>query len=154
GSGKSHLMMALVDQVRQQMPRASVSVLRAGEEEWPSVEREEGSVSERRASDLLIVEDIQHLESRHSPGLVSLFDYLQTRQVPMVFTSALSPWRLELPPRLLSRLTGGLVVELEPLQTASRLVLLQDRLQRRQLAISGEVLTWLAEHLTSGRQLE
>src|SRR5262249_33812316 len=54
-----------------------------------------------------------------------------------------------------SRLAGGLVVALESLSAPSRLMLLQDKAQRRQLAISREVLAWLAEHLTGGgRQLE
>jgi chromosomal replication initiator protein len=47
------------------------------------------------------------------------------------------------------------VVALQPLGPASRLALLQDKAQRRQLAVGTEVLTWLAEHLTGGgRQLE
>ena len=59
------------------------------------------------------------------------------------------------PARLTSRLACGLVVGLEPLQAPSRLALLQDRAQRRQLAVTRDVLAWLAEHLTGGgRQLE
>jgi chromosomal replication initiator protein len=46
-------------------------------------------------------------------------------------------------------------VGLEPLQAGSRLALLQDKAQRRQLAVSLDVLAWLAEHLTGGgRQLD
>jgi chromosomal replication initiator protein len=44
---------------------------------------------------------------------------------------------------------------MEPLGPLSRLALLQDKAQRRQLAVSREVLVWLAEHLRGGvRQLE
>jgi chromosomal replication initiator protein len=44
---------------------------------------------------------------------------------------------------------------LEPLARPSRLVFLQDRAQRRQLAVSRDVLAWLAEHVGgSTRQLE
>src|SRR5439155_20121085 len=37
---------------------------------------------------------------------------------------------------------------------ASGLALLQDKGQRRQVAVRQEVLAWLAEHLSGGRQLE
>jgi chromosomal replication initiator protein len=57
--------------------------------------------------------------------------------------------------RLGSRLAAGLVVGLDPLSAPARLALLQDKAQRRQLAVHPEVLAWLAEHLTGGgRQLE
>jgi chromosomal replication initiator protein len=41
------------------------------------------------------------------------------------------------------------------MERASRLALLQDKAQRRQLAVSPEILAWLADHLIGGgRQLE
>jgi chromosomal replication initiator protein len=55
----------------------------------------------------------------------------------------------------MGRLAGGLVVRMEPLQAKSRLAFLQEKAQRRQLAVRPDVLAWLAEHLTGGgRQLE
>jgi chromosomal replication initiator protein len=45
-------------------------------------------------------------------------------------------------------------VKLEPLGVASRLAVLEDEVQRRQLPVSREVLGWLAERLHSGRQLQ
>ena len=41
-------------------------------------------------------------------------------------------------------------MDLEPWQPSSRLALLQDKAQRGQIAVSKEVLSWLAEHLTGG----
>jgi chromosomal replication initiator protein len=61
---------------------------------------------------------------------------------------------VHLPARLVSRLGCGLVVGLRPLQLSSRLALLQDKAQRRQLAVGPKILAWLAENLGSGRQLE
>jgi chromosomal replication initiator protein len=74
----------------------------------------------------------------------------------MIFTASTGPGQLaHLPARLTSRLAGGLVVSLQPFSPASRLAFLRDRVQRRQLAVGGDVLAWLAEHLSgSGRHLE
>jgi chromosomal replication initiator protein len=74
----------------------------------------------------------------------------------MVFTALHGPQHLpQLSARLASRLAGGLSVGLMPLAAPSRLALLEDKAQRRQLAVSREILAWLAEHLTGGgRQLE
>ena len=112
-------------------------------------------------SDLLIVEDLQHLATRQSnqaaviESLVQRFDDLLARQRQMVFTASTGPARIaHLPARLVSRLASGLVIGLEPLGTAGRLALLQDKAQQRQLAVSRDVLAWLAEHLPGGtRQL-
>src|SRR5262249_29261452 len=73
----------------------------------------------------------------------------------IVLTSLIAPAQLSvLPARLLSRLISGLVVRLEPLAAPSRLALLEDQVQRRQLAIRPEALRWLAVHLLGGgRQL-
>jgi chromosomal replication initiator protein len=74
----------------------------------------------------------------------------------MVFTASAGPGHLsKLSARLRSRFASGLVVGLLPFSPASRLVFLNDRAQRRQLAVGRDVLTWLAKHIPgSGRQLE
>jgi chromosomal replication initiator protein len=115
-----------------------------------------------RQSDLVVIEDLHHACTRTTPttdeiltGLTSCFDYLLVRQRQMVFTANVGPAQLAgLPRRLVNRFAGGLVVGLEPLQAPSRLRLLEEKAQRRQLAVSREVLVWLADHLTGGRQLE
>ena len=88
-----------------------------------------------------------------------MIDHLQARQRPVVVTANAGPQRLthrgrRFPARLTNRLAGGLVVGLQPLGPTSRLTLLQDLAQRHQLAVPTQVLRWLADHLTGGRQLE
>ena len=59
------------------------------------------------------------------------------------------------PSRLTSRLAGGLVVALEPLQAPSRKLFLAETAQRRQLPLAPDVVDWLGERLVAnGRQLE
>lgn len=161
-------MTALIDEVTRQSPQRIVTFLQAGDLEemgrvgGTSAEAAD-ALSAAKESDLLIVEDLQHLSERRredsgqaaSQLLVQIFDCLIARPRQLVFTATVGPRGLaHLSARLASRLGCGLVVGLEPLQTASRLAFLQDKAQRRQLAVRPEVLAWLAEHLSGGRQLE
>jgi chromosomal replication initiator protein len=116
-----------------------------------SISGDESSLLEAaRQSDLVIVEDLQFLAARAAEPLSQLVDDLCRRQIPLVVTASTGPQGLDLPARLSNRLAGGLVVALEALGTASRRALLEDRVRRRQLTISPDVLDWLAEHVTGG----
>lgn len=160
GVGKTHLVSALVAEVTRNAPDLIVSFLSADDLATPEESEGDNPLETARRCDLLIVEDVQHLPMRSAEKLVQLFDYLHARDRQMVFTANAGPQQLNhrgqrFPARLTSRLAGGLVVHLTPLNAAGRLALLKDQAQRRQLAVGHDVLTWLAEHLTGGgRQLE
>jgi chromosomal replication initiator protein len=128
-----------------------------------SPEETDDQLDAARQCDLLIIEDLQHLlpQNAHRRGvvaeaLVQLFDDRRARARQMVFTATVGPGQLpRMPARLLSRLGSGLVVGLTALQESSRLEVLQEKAQERQLAVSRDVLGWLAKHLVGGgRQLE
>jgi chromosomal replication initiator protein len=202
GTGKTHLVSALVEEATRRVPELLVTVLPAGDLEElvghpPSCDRLESRLQPAKAgtptghrkvdralvrqppgkiesaeetepavhllesarhSDLLVIEDLQHLSSRAWETLVQLFDFLYARGGQLVFTALTGPGQLghrdeRFPARLTSRLACGLVVRLEPLQARSRLALLQDQARKRKLTVCDEVLVWLAEHLSGGRQL-
>jgi chromosomal replication initiator protein len=169
GTGKTHLISALAAVVAERCRHLIVSIVQAREFEprsRPTDSKSRVSVDESeavRGSDLLVVEDIHQLCTRGGSlrsvtveALVQTFDEVYARQRQLVFTATVGPGQLpHLPARLASRLACGLVVALEPLSPTSRLSLLEEKAQRRQLAIRHEVLAWLAEHLRGGiRQLE
>jgi chromosomal replication initiator protein len=159
GSGKTHLASAVVEDVTHRAPELVAAVLSAGDLRTTALPRDpDGEVADglqaARDSDLLVIEDVQHLDGRASETVVQLLDHLLPRGGQVVVTALVGPRHLDLPGRLTSRLAGGLVVGLEPLQVSSRLALLQDKAQRRQLAVGRDVLAWLAENLAGGRQLE
>jgi chromosomal replication initiator protein len=169
GTGKTHLISALAAVVSDRCRHLIATVVQAKEFETRSRAldpKSRVSVDELeavRGSDLLVIEDIHQLCTRGNgprsltvEALVQTFDELYARQRQLVFTATVGPGQLpHMPARLASRLACGLVVAIEPLRSASRLSLLQDKAQRRQLAISHDVLAWLAEHLRGGiRQLE
>lgn len=165
GSGKTALVEALVDglgpdksvcrcSAQDLVPPAAIQD-EAGSEPSPSE-----MLFEARACDLLIVENLQHLPPWADEPLVQIVDERLRHQLPMVFTALEGPGHLcrrgiPLSARLTSRLAAGLVVALEPWQSASRLVYLRERARQRGVDVPAETLTWLAENLTEGgRQLE
>jgi chromosomal replication initiator protein len=153
GTGKTHLVWALVAEVTRQRPDLTVAVLAANELLGYQGEEKADPLAKLN---LLIVEDLQHLPERAAEPLVQVIDSLEARQCPLVCTALAGPRHLpNLSARLASRLAGGLIVGLEPLSAPGRLAFFQDKAQRRQLAVGHPILTWLAEHLTGGgRQLE
>jgi chromosomal replication initiator protein len=161
GTGKTHLVSALVEEVIQRAPRSIVSVVSAKDLTEPAILPEMDPLDEAdgirhwRSSDLVVIEDVHQLGPRSEELLARVIDDLQGRQVPVVLTALYSPRELEVSFRLSSRLSAGLVVELQPMGVPSRLAVLQQKAQERQLAVGAEILDWLAKHLKgSGRELE
>jgi chromosomal replication initiator protein len=163
GAGKTHLVQGLVKEIGRRMPRIVVSCHSAAS--FEAVVR--GGTSEQlpdcRQCDLLIVEDVHRLGVGSGAfyrssleALVGVLDYRASRHLPMLLTASSGPAQLyHFSTRLVNRLAGGLVVCIEHLQVKSRLAFLQEKSQKRQLAVRPNVLAWLAENLGGGgRQLE
>jgi chromosomal replication initiator protein len=153
GTGKSHLVNALVGTITRRCPDLIVCLISAAdcrshaESEWSAAARD---------CDLLILEDVQHLPAASVETLVAVIDDRRARGRQMVFTASRGTAQLtHLGARLTSRLAGGLVAGLEPFGPASRLLFLQDRARRRGLAVDAPALGWLSEHVgPSARQLD
>jgi len=160
GTGKSHLVSALIGEVTRRGGGTTVRVLAAPDLDLldtasPHVSPFSGP--QTGDHDLLVVEDLQHLSARGVEPLVQALDQCAARDVPVVCTTAESPRQLgeRLPARLVSRLVCGLVVSLQTWTPPSRLLFLHEMAQRRQLAIAPEALVWVADNLTgAGRVLE
>ncbi len=162
GTGKTHLTAALAADVANNafgltvatFPADELGALLAAREGAPGAP--DDAAESLLRSNLLIVEDLQHLPSRHAGALARVLDERVARQQQVVCTATAGPARLaHLPARLTSRLAGGLVVGLQPFTRAGRLAFLKDRTERRQVAVGADVLAWLADNVSgSGRQLE
>jgi chromosomal replication initiator protein len=145
GTGKTHMIWALVEQATRDRPDLLAAVLAASDLR---------DLMEAPEADLLVLEDLQHLPAAAVERVVRWFDARLAHRQQTVVTATCGPGELPLPVRLTSRLASGLVVGVQPYSAASRFALLQDRAERRQLTLSREVLTWLADHLGTGRQLD
>src|SRR5262249_20893857 len=160
GTGKTHLVSALVAEATARRPDLVATVLAAGDLALAYQADADGQPStvlaSAREADLLIVEDLQHLPAQAAEALVQLANARLARQRQMFFTAAKGPGQLvQFPARLTSRLAAGLVVGLLPLLPPSRRAFLQDRAKARELRLTDDVLDWLAAN-TGGsvRQLE
>ncbi len=155
GSGKTHLVSALIEELTRDCPALVVHALAAADLH-PAAD----APTPGQDADLIVVEDVQHLAPGAAEVLVRLIDDAVTRQRQVVLTALTGPAQLThrgepLPARLTSRLAAGLTVALTPLSAASRLAVLRRRAEERGLAVAPEVLTWLADHLPGGaRQLD
>ncbi len=157
GTGKTHLVCALLEEVTRRRPDRVVSLLSAGD--LVPAPAEAGPEGLSRHSDLLVVEDLQHLPPASAEPLAQALDALRARGRQVVCTASAGPQRLaprgrRLPARLVSRLAAGLVVGLNPLPAEGRLAVLEAGARRRTLPVGREVLAWLAERLGGGRELE
>jgi chromosomal replication initiator protein len=156
GTGKTHLVSALAEDVTRRCPDLVVSLRPAADLAPLPGDPAAEEAATAGPCDLLLIEDVQHLPERSAEALVRVLDRRLARQQQVVVTASAGPGQLtRLPTRLTGRLACGLVVGLEPLAPASRLAVLQDRARRRGLAVAPGVLAWLSEHAGgSARQLE
>src|SRR5262249_11437077 len=136
-------------------PKAVVSLLAAAEFGATREDDFVANTEEAAACELLVIEDVHHLRPQAFAALAAVLDERHASHGATVVTALAGPQELGVPARLASRLAGGLVVRLEPWQSASRLAVLLEKAQRRQLAVSREILAFVAEQLSGGaRQLE
>jgi chromosomal replication initiator protein len=155
GIGKTLLVTGLLEAVSEATPPRTARLLAAADltsDGPPDASRPEPATLEgARECDLVIVEDVQHLPNRAAAALVRLIDHLHPRRRPVVVTASDGPARLtDLPPRLTSRLSAGLVVGLEPLSAASRRTLLHGLATQQEIRVGPGVLDWIADTTPGG----
>ncbi len=144
GCGKTYLVDALL----AELCRAGFDVCRMSANDFA----DRADLTDTRAADLLVIEDLQHLPTRFVEMVLTIFDERDRNGAPMIFTASQGPGRLQhrgaaLPRRLTNRLASGLVVALEPMQKASRRRLLENLAQEARLHATPDILDWFAEHL-------
>jgi chromosomal replication initiator protein len=167
GMGKTHLLHAVAWEVKARHPQAKVLYLTAERFMYSFAEalqtRDAPAFKEKlRTIDLLLIDDMEFLQGRtfqqeFCHTLNSLID--GGKQV--VVAADCAPMLLEsFDARMRSRLSGGLVAELAPLDYDLRLKILQRRASEKAaqspaFQVPPEVLECLAQQLTeNGRELE
>lgn len=149
GCGKSAIVKALVKAVSQSEPPRTARVVPAAE-----LPREPLDLTELRQTDLLAIEDVQHLKSADVESLLAMLDVRSAHRRPTLVTSAHGPAQLpDLPRRLTNRLAGGLVVRLDPFGLSSRTLFAEWYAANVHLRVSAEAVGWLAKSADSLRRL-
>ncbi len=172
GLGKTHLMHAIGNRYLQNNPKAKVRCVSAQQytQEFIEAVRYKGINKDRytealqkfdaryKELDLLLLDDIQSF--RGKDGMQTNFFFAFENMVPhgkqIVLTSDTYPRNLkEFQERLLSRLTQGLIVMIEPPEYEMRVQILLAKAEQSNLKMPYEVAEIIAEKIKSNvRELE
>ena len=163
GLGKTHIAQAIGIAIHDRYPDLVVLYVTGNEfkTQYVNAIKVNNKLSDFMAFymriDVLIVDDIQELIGPASQNaFFNIFNYLHQSGKQLVFTSDRAPADLvNFEERLLSRFKWGLSVELTRPDQETRLAMLRSRCFREGIAISDDVLTFLAERIrTNFRELE
>lgn len=163
GVGKTHLLRAIVRDYRRHHPRSAALYLSAEQFTTGFLEALRGSGMPNfrqkcRGARLLAIDDLQFFpgKRRTLEELLHTFDAMAAEGRQLVIASDRGLGELgKLGPELVSRLSGGLICEIEPPDFATRLGILRRLRDEASLAIDDSVLSLVATQITSGaRELQ
>ncbi len=162
GLGKTHLIQAIGNEIKQKYPELVVLYVTGNEFKTQYMDAAMGNkltdfLAYYMRIDVLLVDDIQDLQGQGSQNaFFNVFNHLHQSGKQLIFTSDRAPVDLQnFEERLLSRFKWGLSVELSRPDFATRLSMLRSRSFREGVPVSDEVLTYLATRIKSNfRELE
>ena len=152
GLGKTHLLMAIGHAAKQAAPGLNIEYLTL--DEWveafhAAIAAGQGDAFRRRFQnvDVLLVDDVQFLTNRKEmqAELLRLTEALQTAARQIVLTSDRPPAEIaNLDERLISRLSGGLVVDMGVPDYETRVAILRRKAEERGATFEPGVLETVA----------
>jgi hypothetical protein len=146
GLGKTHLLVAIANRAQELHPGCRVIYATLDQLLREAAENADAETVYRGA-DVLLVDDVQFL-SRHGDGhqiLFHLLDHLLMAGKQVALASDRPPLEMdELDDRLLSRFSGGLVVDIGPPVLETRRAILELRLAAVGAALRPEVIEKIA----------
>jgi chromosomal replication initiator protein DnaA len=153
GLGKTHLLMAVGHAAKTAAPKLNIEYLTLDEyvEAFhASVAAGQGDAFRRRFQnvDVLLVDDVQFLTNRKEmqSELLRLTEALQEGGRQIVLTSDRPPPEIaDLDERLISRLSGGLVVDMGPPEYETRVAILRRKADERGARFEPGVLETVAQ---------
>jgi chromosomal replication initiator protein len=163
GLGKTHLMQAIGQQVLLKHARLKVTYISSEKFTNQLISaiqnRSTGKFKEQyRQQDVLLIDDIQFLSGKESTQeeFFHTFNTLYDAHKQIVLSSDRPPKDIPaLEKRLVSRFEWGLVTDVQPPDTETRIAILRKKLESSAVAVPDDVLFYIAEHVTANvRELE
>jgi chromosomal replication initiator protein len=163
GLGKTHLMQAVGNAVREANPDAKVIYLHSQRFVQDMVKAlRQGTMADfmayYRSVDMLLIDDIQFFAKklRSQEEFFHVFNGLLERGRQMVLTCDKYPREIDgLEDRLKSRFVWGLTVELEPPELETRVAILMKKAEAEQVELDPAVAFFIGERVRSNvRELE
>ena len=163
GLGKTHLMHAVGNAIRERNPGAKLRYIHAQEffdEMVRAIQRKNSE--EMRAQyqklDLFLIDDIQFLSNkpRTQEEFFYLFESLFAARKQIIVTCDTYPKEMSgVEDRLVSRFDSGLIVAIEPPDLETRTAILHRKAELRQVDLPDDVAFFVAKNLRSNvRELE
>ena len=163
GLGKTHLLRAISHYVNHHYPSYKVRYVTSETFLNEFVQAIRNSTQPEfkqvyRSNDVLLVDDIQFMEGKDGlqEEFFHTFNDLLQNGAQIVLSSDRSPDAMPtLEDRLRSRFKSGLITDIQPPDLVTRLAILEKKAEFSAIDIPGDVLSFIAEHVTDSiRELE
>lgn len=162
GLGKTHLLHAIGNQIRSQQKKLKVQCITTEEFINDLVSHLKSKSIEKmkrfyRSLDVLLVDDIQFLQSRlnFEEELCNTFESLLNQNKQIVITSDKPPGQLKLSERLVARMEWGLVAHISTPDLETRAAILLHKAEQKGLKLPHKIAFFIAERIFQNvRQLE
>jgi DnaA family protein len=136
GSGRSHLLKAMVDALRQQHLSASYICCSLDSEIAPAPEQ----------PDALAVDDVEHLGGNSQIALFNLYNHIREGPGMLLVSGAMPPAQLKLREDLVTRLGWGLVFQVHGLIDEEKSQALKTHARNRGFELPQEAADYLLRH--------
>ncbi len=162
GLGKTHLLHAIGHYVKQHHKRLKIHCITTESFINDLVDALRNKSTEKmkrfyRTLDVLLVDDIQFLQSRlnFEEEFCNMFEALINQNKQIVITSDKPPGELKLSERMIARMEWGLVAHVGIPDLETRVAILQHKAEQKGIKISHKVAFFIAERIFNNvRQLE
>lgn len=163
GLGKTHLMSAVVNEIKRKKPDIKVVYIKGDEFTNQLIEslskQEMNKFRERyRSCDILLIDDIQFIAGKNSTQeeFFHTFNSLYEEHKQIILSSDRPPKDIQtLEERLKTRFEWGLIADIQPPDLELRIAIIKKKAEQVSIEIPDDVLTFLAENLRSNiRQIE
>ncbi len=164
GLGKTHLLKAIGHQICKDNDKAKVLFLTSESFTNELIQAirtdrmREFKEKYRTGCDVLLLDDIHFLvgKDRTQEEFFYTFNYLHESRKQIVITSDKYPRDIEgLEKRLQTRFEWGLVADVQPPETETRIAILKNKADDQHLNLPDDVATYIATHITTNiRELE
>ena len=163
GLGKTHLMSAIVNEIKKKNPYAKVIYIKGEDfinQMIDSLSKQEMSKFHEkfRTCDMLLIDDIQFIagKERMQEEFFHTFNTLYENRKQIVLSSDRPPKDIQpLEERLKSRFEWGIIADIQPPDLELRIAIIKKKAEQLSIELSPEILTFLAENLRSNiRQIE
>ncbi len=163
GLGKTHLMLAIGNQIKKDNPKAKVMYLSSERFVQDMITALRNNVIDQfkahyRSADALLIDDIQFFakKERSQEEFFHTFNSLLEGQKQIILTCDRFPKEVEnLDERLQSRLGWGLTIAIEPPELETRVAILIKKAQQNLVTLPEDVAFFIAQRIKSNvRDLE